>query len=170
MPKVDIESDLPKLEKRVNDLDKGVKKIAAMHKKKYAEFETVNGALWEGKDMIEDNQKKLKKEKDSKKLKKLADEIDAQETTFGKMSKKIPGLRKELGDMSTTAGNLERTLLGEKKTVAQMEKDLKRTGGDVKQLKAWSKTLKDLGDTISKASESAHFIKDTGLANTPKLK
>ena len=170
MPKtVDIDKELPKLEKRVKDLEGGVQKIGSMHKKKYAEFETVNGALWEGKDLIEDDQKKLKKEKDTKKIKALAEEIEEMEKTFKKMSAKIGPIRKELSQMSTTAGNLKRSLDEEKKNVADWEKGLTRTGGDVKELKAASKKLKELDGIIKKSAEAAHFIAETGLANTPKL-
>lgn len=169
MAKTDFNKDLPKLQKRVGNLVNGVKKLGTMHKKKYAEFETVNGALWEGKDMVEDNKKKLKKEKDTKKIKVLAEEIDAQETTFKKMSSKVTPIRKDLADMSSTAGNLKRSLQDEKKTIDGMQKELKRMAGDLKTLKEWNKTLVDLADEVSKSSENASLIADTGLANTPKL-
>ena len=169
MPKIDVASDLPKLEKRVDALEKGVKKLASMQKKKYAEFETLNNALYEGKDVIEDNRKKLKKEKNAKKIKLLADEIDAQETTFGKISKKIPALRKSLDDMSGTAKNLCRSLDEELGNISKMEKALARTGGDVKELKAMGKTLKGLTGQVKDAAEPASLIADTGLPNTPKL-
>lgn len=169
MPKVDVESDLPKLEKTVDGLDKEAKKLGGAYKKKSAEFETVNSALWEGKDLIEDNQKQLKKEKDTKKIKELAEEIEAQETTFKKMSAKLPAIRKEMETMISEAQTLFKSLSSAEDEVSVLEKALTRTAGDINEMKEWSKTLKGLGATIGKAIEIVRPIKDDGLPNSPKL-
>lgn len=163
MPKMDVEGELTKAEKRVTELEKGVKSLAGMQKKKYAEFETLNNALYEGKEIIEDNQKALKKESDPKKIKALADEMEEAEKTFKKMSVKRDAVVKELGDMGTTAGNLVRSLAEEEKGLSQLEKTITRTGGEIKDLKAWSATITELQKTIKGATQTAQ-----GLADEPK--
>lgn len=171
MPKTDFERDMPKLEKRVGELEKGVKQLSGMQKKKYTEFETLKNALWEGKDLIDENQKALKKEKDPKKLKALAEEIEEAEKTFKKISAKLDPMIKELSEMGTTAANLKRSMQEEKKTVESMEKDLTRTAGDVKELKAWADTLKDLGKTLTTNIQTAGQLEDEpkSLPKVPKL-
>lgn len=169
MPKINVESDLPKLEKVVEGLDKDAKKLGAAYKKKSAEFETMNGALWEGKNMIEDNQKQLKKEKDTKKAKTLLEEIEEQEKTFKKMSAKLPAIRKDAETMISEGATLFKSLSAASGDVTDMEKALTRTAGDINEMKEWSKTLKELSKTIEKAIDIVRPIKDDGLPNTPKL-
>lgn len=168
--KVDFEKDLPKAEKRVDELDKGVKKLATMQNKKYAEFETLRGALIEGKDVMAENQKAIKKEKDPKKIAALATEMEEQEKTFEKMSAKLKPIVKELADMATTAANLKRTMQEEYKALAVMEKDLKRTGGDMKDIKSWADTIKALMKTLdSGADKAASLASELGtLPDIPK--
>ncbi len=169
--KVDFEKDLPKAEKRVDDLDKGVKKLATMQNKKYAEFETLRGALMEGKGIIADSQKDLKKEKDAKKISALAQEIETQEKTFEKISAKLKPIVKELTDMGTTAGNLKRSMQEEYKALQEMEKELKRTGGDMKEIKAWADTIKTLCKTLDDGADKAASLAEEpkSLPDIPKL-
>lgn len=169
--KFNFEKDMPRIEKRVGDLETGVKKLAAMQKKKYTEFETLKNALWEGKDLIEENQKSLKKEKDPKKIKELAEEIEEQEKTFKKISAKLDPMVKELTEMGTTAGNLKRTMEDEQKTVEAMEKEVTKTAGDVKDLKAWADSLKALAKTLKQSIMSAGDLESEakGLPKVPKL-
>ena len=163
MPKMDVEGDLTKAEKRVGDIEKGIKTLAGMQKKKYAEFETLNNALYEGKDLIDENQKALKKEKDTKKIKELAGEIEESEKTFKKMAVKRDAVHKELNEMGTTAGNLLRSLQEEEKGLGELEKAIKRTGGELKDLKAWDATIKALQKAIKSSTQTAQ-----GLADEPK--
>ena len=128
-----------------------------------------DGNIREGKSLIEDNQKQLKKEKDTKKIKALADEIEEQEKTFKKMSAKMPAIRKEAESMISEGTSLFKSLSGAGDDVKEMEKALTRTAGDINEIKAWSKTLKELGKTIEKAIDIVRPIKDDGLPNTPKL-
>ncbi len=169
--KVDFEKDLPKAEKRVDDLDKGLKKLATMQNKKYAEFETLRGALMEGKDVIAENQKAIKKEKDPKKISALATEMEEQEKTFEKIAAKLKPIVKELGDMGTTAGNLKRSMQEEYKALQEMEKELKRTGGDMKEIKAWADTIKTLCKTLDTAADKAASLAEEpkSLPDIPKL-
>lgn len=169
MPKIDVESDLPKLEKKVDALVKEAGKINTENKKRYAEFENLNGALWEGKKMIEDNQKALKKEKDTKKIKALADEIDEQEKTFKKISAKIPGIRKNVESTMNDADANDKELKSAMDDIAAFNKALMRTGGDVSELKELGKRLKDLEKSVDKAREIVGPIASGGLPNTPKL-
>lgn len=169
MPKINVESDLPKLEKKVEALVKEAGKINTENKKRYAEFENLNGALWEGKKMIEDSQKALKKEKDTKKIKELADEIEQQEETFKKISGKIPGIRKNVESTMNDATTCDKDLKGAIDEIAEFNKALLRTGGDVSDLKEWGKQLKDLETKATKAREIVGPISTGGLPNTPKL-
>jgi len=169
MPKVDIEGEISKLEKRIAALNKENNRLGSAHKKKYSEFETLNGALWEGKDVIADSQKQLKKEKDTKKIKKLADEIEAQESTFKKISAKIPAIRKELEKMSSTAKDYVKVGRDELGDIAKLKKDLTRAGGDMKTLKALDKKLDGLNNDVVKIVEAARLIEGAEPPNTPKL-
>jgi DNA repair ATPase RecN len=168
MPKMDVEGDLTKAEKRVGDLEKGLKTLGGMQKKKYAEFETLNNALYEGKELIEDNQKALKKESDPKKIKALAEEMEEAEKTFKKMAAKRDTVVKELGDMGTTATNLLRSFEVEEKGLNELEKALTRSGGDVKEMKAWSNTIKTLLKTASSSMQTAKQLADEPKS-LPKL-
>lgn len=168
MAKVDVGGDLGKAEKRVGDLEKGLKSLAGMQKKKYAEFETLNNALYEGIDLINENQKALKKEKDTKKIKVLADEIDESEKTFKKMSVKRDAVVKELGDMGTTALNLMRSFEDEDKGLVELEKALPRCGGDLKEMKEWGNTIKTLQKTVNVSRQSARQLADEPKS-LPKL-
>lgn len=169
MPKIDVESDLPKLEKKVDALVKEAGKINTENKKRYAEFENLNGALWEGKKMIEDSQKALKKEKDTKKVKALADEIEEQEKTFKKISAKIPGIRKNVESTMKDAENCDKDLKSALDEIAALNKALTRTAGFGDDLKEMAKQLKDLEKKVDKAREIVGPIATGGLPNTPKL-
>ena len=171
MPTTDFDSELSALEKRLTDFIKGNDKLENMFKKKRQEFETINSGLWEGKKMYEESQKELKKEKDPKKIKALAEEIEETEKTFKKMTAKLDGIVKELSGMGTTGGNLERSIRDEDKALDKMEKDIKRTGGEVKQLKEWDATMKGLRKSINFEATRAFTIKDEvkNLPKTPTL-
>jgi chromosome segregation ATPase len=142
-----------------------------MFKKKRQEFETLNQGLWEGKKEIEDLKKELKKASDTKKITSLAGQVEDSETTFEKMSKKLQLIVRELKDMGTTGKNLERTIKDERKNLEALEKDIKRTGGQISELQAWEKQLKSLDKGINREGLRAFTIFDevANLPNTPKL-
>jgi chromosome segregation ATPase len=171
MPSSDFDSDLNKLDKRLEALKKGNDKLETMFKKKRQEFETINSALWEGKKDYDDTQKDLKKEKDAKKIGELAEQLQETEKTFDKMTTKLGGIVKELNDMGATGANLERSIKEEQNNLDALEKEIKRTGGEIKQLKEWADTIKGLGKSINFEATRAFTIADEvkNLPKTPKL-
>jgi chromosome segregation ATPase len=172
MPTNDFGADLEKLEKRLEALQKGNDKLETMFKKKRQEFETINSALWEGKKDYDDTKKDLKTEKNATKIGEMAEQLQETEKTFDKMTKKLGGIVKELNDMGTTGSNLERTIKDEEKNLDKLEKDIKRTGGEIAQLKEWAEMIKKLGKGITFEATRAFTIADEvkNLPKTPELK
>ena len=143
MPKVDVAAEIEAAELRVKKLHKKTSKLTGAVKKKYAEFETLNGTLYEGKDVIADNTKALKKEKNDRKAKALQEEIDEMEKVFKKISTKIGPVIRELERMGTLGEGLVSDLEEERSTLVALGNSLKRTGGELDQLRAWAPTSKD---------------------------
>jgi chromosome segregation ATPase len=171
MPSTDFEGDLDKLDKRLEALKKENDKLETAFKKKRQEFETINSALWEGKKDYDDTQKELKKEKDAAKIGALAEQLQETEKTFDKMTKKLDGLVKELEVMGKTGSELEKSIKEEQKNVDALEKNIKRTGGEIAQLKEWADMIKKLGKGITFEATRAFTIADEveNLPKTPKL-
>lgn len=171
MPKVDVESEIEGAEKRVNALERKTKQLVSAQKKKYAEFETLNGALYEGKDLIEDNKKQLKREKNDRKRKALTDEIEESERTFGKISKKLEPIVKALKQSGDASDAISGELKTERKTLVDLGNSLKRTGGELDQLRQWAAEIKKLIKTVADTAETAGQAADlpNTLPNTPRL-
>ena len=171
MPKVDTEAELDSALARVNALAKKVNKLAANQKKKYAEFETLNGGLHEGKDVIEDSKKALKKEKNDRKRKALEDEIEEGEASFGRMSTKLRGIVRDLGVMGGKGARLENSLKEERAKLVELGNSLKRTGGELEQLREWAANIKKLIKFVSDTHENASAAAELPgtLPRTPTL-
>lgn len=171
MPKVDVAAEIDAAETRIKQLGRDTKALAGGQKKKHAEFETLNGALFEGLEVIADSKKALKKEKDGRKKKLLEDEIDAQEKTFKKISAKLTPIVRDLGRSGTEADTLREALKAEKATLVALGNGLKRTGGELDQLRAWAADIKGLIKKVGAISEVADQAADlpNTLPRTPTL-
>ncbi len=171
MPKVDIAAEIDAAEARVKQLGRTTKAVAGAQKKKYAEFETLNGALFEGIEVIADSKKALKKEKDGRKIKALEAEIDAQEKTFKKISTKLTPIVRDLGRSGTEGDALNEQLKAERATLVELGNSLKRTGGELDQLRTWAGEIKALIKKVGAIAETAGQVAElpSSLPRTPTL-
>lgn len=171
MPKVDVEQEIAAAEARIKSLGRDTKALAGAQKKKYAEFETLNGALFEGIEVIADSKKALKKEKDARKKKALEDEIDAQEKTFKRISTKLTTIIRALGRSGTEGDALNEQLKTEKDTLVALGNSLKRTGGELDQLRTWAGEIKALIKKVGAIAEVAGQCAElpNTLPRTPTL-
>ena len=163
MPKVDVAAEIEAAELRVKNLHKKAKQLAGAQKKKFAEFETLNGTLYEGKDVIA--------EKNDRKAKALQEEIDEMEKVFKKISAKIGPVIRELERMGKLGDGLVSELQEERKTLIALGNSLKRTGGELDQLRAWAADIKGLLKIVSDTADTAGEVAElpATLPNTPKL-
>ena len=171
MPKIDVAAEIDAAEARIKTLGRDTKSLAGAQKKKFAEFETLNGALFEGVEVIADSKKALKKAKDARKQKALEEEIDAQEKTFKKISAKLGPIVRDLERSGAEGDALNEQLKAEKATLVALGNSLKRTGGELDQLRTWAGEIKALIKKVGAIAETAGQVAElpSTLPRTPTL-
>jgi DNA repair exonuclease SbcCD ATPase subunit len=159
----DITKRREKLEVEVDGCEKEVKKLDTTFGKYMMEWKTVYNGLIEGKQVMAEDEERLKKEME-KHLKGL-------EATWNKMLQKLQTIKDSIADVAKVAATVMGDLDKAVKELEKMATDTKKAAGDIKEIQAESAAIKKLTRTAERLWTEFNRIKQdsSSVAPDPKL-
>jgi len=125
--------------------------------KQCTNYEQINGALWEGNDIIKKLESTVKGAKDSKAKTDAEAELKSAVETRTKMAVKLKTIQGEIKKLEAGAGQAKNSTLVVQKTVDTLNKEAARSA--MADVKATAATLKKLVADVKAAVEKADSLK-----------
>ncbi len=171
MPKKDVPSDLDEAASKIEIAKEAIDRAEKEFDRERPKHAKAHVALWDCKDTIDQCQKGLKKESNTKKIQELAEKITESENTCKSEKPTWESTKEKLGLIGGAARDAHRVLQDQDKELDKIEKDMTRSGAEKSDFDAWDKTIKGLRKFITADGTRAFNVLDEvkNLPAPPKL-